>query len=543
MTSTDGVETEDEHLLSDPEKRAARAHTGHSVARFLASVVTFAVCFVLALHAIFGPDIGTAVSRAAEPAEAAAEISRREERREAESLLSSIQRIASREDAPVVAARVAHDPASLGKRDSSKGTSERARKKTTRARARPDASSAKPPNAPEADVTDVTTTPATTTPKPMTLGAPLYLVGAPGDDGEDEQRRADENVARLARAFGEDAVVADVRVLPGVDARRWPSRESLQDTVYALKSVFKVLGGDHRRPDFRLVRDLPWVGAVATRDAKTGKLAAPWTHDVLATPLGSLFSHMRVWQSALDANAKRAFFVENGALSGLRPSHLGVPLVALGAVAANAPADADVVILNQPLFGGVGEDVVSRFADAFGNAIEIRRWRQRGVAGAGAYMFTDAFVSKVFKHVAKHGADAPDAWLLDAMCASDALDARGAFVGFDARDAVAPALRCYKASGVRAGEDGGEERAAGEAPAAAREAGDGDFRDGKKKENVAAVGAETAELRRRIFPHAGDARAEAAREARAYVDARAAEAAKIRAYVEKARIRTTEDTL
>lgn len=540
MTSTDGVETEDEHLLSDPEKRAARAHTGHSVARFLASVVTFAVCFVLALHAIFGPDIGTAVSRAAEPAEAAAEISRREERREAESLLSSIQRIASREDAPVVAARVAHDPASLGKRDSSKGTSERARKKTTRARARPDASSAKPPNAPEADVT---TTPATTTPKPMTLGAPLYLVGAPGDDGEDEQRRADENVARLARAFGEDAVVADVRVLPGVDARLWPSRESLQDTVYALKSVFKVLGGDHRRPDFRLVRDLPWVGAVATRDAKTGKLAAPWTHDVLATSLGSLFSHMRAWQSALDANAKRAFFVENGALSGLRPSHLGVPLVALGAVAANAPADADVVILNQPLFGGLGEDVVSRFADAFGNAIEIRRWRQRGVAGAGAYMFSDAFVSKVFKHVAKHGADAPDAWLLDAMCASDALDARGAFVGFDARDAVAPALRCYKASGVLAGEDGGEERAAGEAPAAAREAGDGDFRDGKKKGNVAAVGAETAELRRRIFPHAGDARAEAAREARAYVDARAAEAAKIRAYVEKARIRTTEDTL
>ena len=95
----------------------------------------------------------------------------------------------------------------------------------------------------------------------------------------------------------------------------------------------------------------------------------------------------------------------------------------------------------------------------------------------------------------------------------------------------------------REGHHGGEERAAGEAPAAAREAGDGDFRDGKKKGNVAAVGAETAELRRRIFPHAGDARAEAAREARAYVDARAAEAAKIRAYVEKARIRTTEDTL
>ena len=76
----------------------------------------------------------------------------------------------------------------------------------------------------------------------------------------------------------------------------------------------------------------------------------------------------------------------------------------------------------------------------------------------------------------------------------------------------------------------------------AREAGDV-ARDGKEKKSVAAVGAETSELRRRMGSRAGDARAEVAREARAYVDARAAEAAKVRAYVEKARIRTTEDTL
>ena len=531
MTSTDGVETEDEHLLSDPEKKAARAHTGHSVARFLASVVTFAVCFVLALHAIFGPDIGTAVSRASEPAEAAAEISRREERREAESLLSTIQRIASREDAPVVAARVAHDPASLGKRDSSKGTSERARKKTN-------ASTAKPPNAPEADVTDVMTTPATTTPKPMTLGAPLYLVGAPGDDGEDEQRRADENVARLARAFGEDAVVADVRVLPGVDARRWPSRESLQDTVYALKSVFKNLGGDHRRPDFRLVRDLPWVGAVATRDAKTGKLAAPWRNDVLATPLGSLFSHMRAWQSAYDAGHEKAFFVENGALSGLRPSHLGVPLVAFPAIAANAPEDFDLVVLNQPLFSGDDGGALKTFADAFGNVVEIRRWRQRGVAGAGAYLFSEGFVKKVFKHVAKHGADAPDAWLLDLMCASDSLDENGVFVGFDARDAREPLLRCYKAAGVVSD---AKEDVSFESESTKRTTTTvGETEDANR---VAAVGAETAEIRKRMRRRESDKRFEAARERRAYVAARAAEAARVRAYVEKAGIRTTQDTV
>ena len=527
MSSTDGVATEDEHLLSDPEKRAERAHTGHSVARFLASVVTFAVCFVLALHFLVGPDI-TAVSRAAEPAEAAAETSRREARREAESLLSSIERVASREErGPVVAARVAPDPASLGKKaiDSDADAEvARAEKRTTPKDARPETSKAKP----------------SSIHSNARLDAPVYLVSAPGDDADAAEARADEIVARLTRAFGEDAVVKHARVLAGVDATRWPGSE-LRETVYALKSVFALLGGDHRRPDFRLVRDLPWVGAVAARDADSGKLAPPWTHDAVAAPLGSLFSHMRAWQSAADAGAKRAFFVENGATTGLRPSHLDVPLAALGAIAERAPEDADVVILNQPLFGDDGADVSARFADADGNAIEIRPWRQRGVAGATAYMFTDTFVAKVFAHVAKHGADAPDAWLLDSMCAADSADETGAFAGFDARGAAAPALRCYKASGVRRsvkrperlGDDAGEERL-----------------DARKDRSVGAVGAETAALRRRMGiraakkkTSAGDARAEAAREARAYVAARTAEAAETRAYVEKAHIRTTEDTL
>ena len=79
-----------------------------------------------------------------------------------------------------------------------------------------------------------------------------------------------------------------------------------------------------------------------------------------------------------------------------------------------------------------GEDVAARSADANGNAIEIRPWRQRGVADASALVFTGQFVMKVFARVAKRGADAPDARLLDSTCASDALDvldATGAFAG------------------------------------------------------------------------------------------------------------------
>ena len=516
MSSTDGVATEDEHLLSDPETRAERAHTGRSVARFLASVVTFAVCFVLALHALFGPDIATAVSRRAEPAEAAAETSRREERREAESLLSSIERIARRDDALESGApRVAHDPASLGRVDVSESAEKISSSSVDATEARPDE-----PETLETPAWDV----------------PLYLVGvSEARDGDgDDRARADENVARLARTFGETATLANVRALDGVDARAWP-REGLKETIDALRSVFDVLSsGDAAKtksntPDLTLLKPLPWVEAVASRDAKTGRLAKPWTDDAVAAPLGRLFSHMRAWQSSSDAGHEKAFFVENGALSGLRPSHLGVPLVAFPAVAANAPNDFDLVVLNQPLFSGDDGAALKTFADARGNVVEIRRWRQRGVAGAGAYLFSEGFVKKVFAHVAKHGADAPDAWLLDAMCASDAMDEEGVFVGFDARDAREPVLRCYKAAGV----------VSSATETVSRE----------DANRVAAVGAETAEIRKRARQKSretkqkSDARLEAAREARAYVDARAVEAARVRAYVEKAGIRTTQDTL
>jgi cell division protein FtsB len=529
MSSTDGVATEDEHLLSDPETRAERAHTGRSVARFLASVVTFAVCFVLALHALFGPDIATAVSRRAEPAEAAAETSRREERREAESLLSSIERIAHRDDALESGARrVAHDPASLGREDVSESA-----EKTSSVAARP----ARP------DEPETLETPA--------WDVPLYLVGvSEAHDGDgDDRARADENVARLARTFGEAATLANVRALDGVDAKEWPN-EGLKETIDALRSVFDVLSsGDAAKtktksntksntPDLTLLKPLPWVEAVASREKKTGRLAKPWTDEAVAPSLGRLFSHMRAWQSAYDAGHEKAFFVENGALSGLRPSHLGVPLVAFPAIAKNAPEDFDLVVLNQPLFSGDASGPLKTFADAFGNVVEIRRWRQRGVAGAGAYLFSEGFVKKVFTHVAKHGADAPDAWLLDLMCASDSLDENGVFVGFDARDAREPALRCYKAAGVVS--DAKDDVSFQSESTRITTTTVGETEDANR---VAAVGAETAEIRKRMRRDERDARFEAARERRAYVDARAAETARVRAYVEKAGIRTTQDTV
>jgi hypothetical protein len=226
------------------------------------------------------------------------------------------------------------------------------------------------------------------------------LVGvSEAHDGDgDDRARADENVARLARTFGEAATLANVRALDGVDAKEWPN-EGLKETIDALRSVFDVLSsGDAAKtntksktktksktntPDLTLLKPLPWVEAVASREKKTGRLAKPWTDEAVAPSLGRLFSHMRAWQSAYDAGHEKAFFVENGALSGLRPSHLGVPLVAFPAIAKNAPEDFDLVVLNQPLFsgddGGAFENVRRRVRERRGDpAVAPARRRGRG---------------------------------------------------------------------------------------------------------------------------------------------------------------------
>ena len=76
-------------------------------------------------------------------------------------------------------------------------------------------------------------------------------------------------------AHGADAVKELVRLVPGVDASKWPV--GLDRAVYALKSVFTTLGGDYLHPDFTLLMKLPWLESLASRDAESGELAPPWT--------------------------------------------------------------------------------------------------------------------------------------------------------------------------------------------------------------------------------------------------------------------------
>ena len=91
-----------------------------------------------------------------------------------------------------------------------------------------------------------------------------------------------------------------------------------------------------------------------------------------------------------------------------------------------------VIVINQPLF--TGGKLFSRFADKDGNAVEMHEWSQEGVAGLGAYLYSDRFVGKIFKHIAENGADMVDAWLIDKMCS------RNAVVGLCTLNPVDPQL-------------------------------------------------------------------------------------------------------
>lgn len=277
---------------------------------------------------------------------------------------------------------------------------------------------------------------------------PMYLLHVPDDPADEARLRAD--LVKLVAAHGVAAVKKNVRLTPTVDATRWP--HDLDRAVYALKSVFDELGGDYREPDLTLVKDLPWIKAVDAR-SKRGKLREPWNGDLVASRVSALFSHMAQWQLARDNGNEHTYVVD--ARDGLNPWLLSVPVGALGSIAHNAPKDYDVVFVNQPLF--TGGRMFSRFPDFDGDTVQLHEWEQAGVVGLGAYLFSDRFVEKVFKHVASHGADDLDWWLVDRMCTADSVNDAGVFVGFDdAKDATRPMLRCYHALGVLdEGENGG----------------------------------------------------------------------------------------
>ena len=402
-------------IADEPEDdgRSKDAATARGVARLLATVIVLGVAVVLALHAFVSPGLDTAPTASVGARDADADA------REVSSLGLRRTMFPQTSGASYVPTDDGHYPvfrprASLGKSNKLDSSTLGQHHDHHSRHHRRDKSSS---------------------PAPTDWVTPTYLISLPGHKTEEDRLEV-----KLVQAHGVEAVSTNIRLVPGVDPNLWP--KGIDRAVYGLKTVFELLGGDYLKPDFNLIANLPWIKSLAARDDE-GRIAPPWDGQ-LTHHVGCLFAHMAQWQLAKDAGNEHTYLLES---DGLNPSLLSIPVGSLGSVARNAPRDYDIVIINQPLF--TGGELFSRFEDKDGYAVEMRHWRQGGVAGLGAYLFSERFVEKIFKHLAERGADMVDAWLLDRMCSHNSLDKNGDFVGFDAPGTVTPALRCYHAVGVQ----------------------------------------------------------------------------------------------
>ena len=270
-----------------------------------------------------------------------------------------------------------------------------------------------------------------------TWHTPMHLIARPRD--VEDRASLKVTLSKLLTSHDVELVSQNVKIAAGVDPKVWP--EGLDRTVYALKSVFKNLGGDYLHPDFTLLKGLDWIEAPNSRDLD-GKIAGAWAP--LERHVGLLFGHFYQWQLAKDAGNEATIIVDT---DGLDPVKLAVPVTSFGAIVDHAPTDFDVILLNA-YSNSTGAHVVDQFPDYKGNTVQMTTWREPGRTGLSTYIISRDFPDKVFKYAALKGAGYFDTWVVDDLCTHNVLNEEGEIVGPTSSAASQPLLNCYHASGV-----------------------------------------------------------------------------------------------
>ena len=270
-----------------------------------------------------------------------------------------------------------------------------------------------------------------------TWHTPMHLIARPRD--VEDRASLKVTLSKLLTSHDVELVSQNVKIAAGVDPKVWP--EGLDRTVYALKSVFKNLGGDYLHPDFTLLKGLDWIEAPNSRDLD-GKIAGAWAP--LERHVGLLFGHFYQWQLAKDAGNEATIIVDT---DGLDPVKLAVPVTSFGAIVDHAPTDFDVILLNA-YSNSTGAHVVDQFPDYKGNTVQMTTWRDPGRTGLSTYIISRDFPDKVFKYAALKGAGYFDTWIVDDLCTHNVLNEEGEIVGPTSSAASQPLLNCYHASGV-----------------------------------------------------------------------------------------------
>lgn len=270
-----------------------------------------------------------------------------------------------------------------------------------------------------------------------TWDTPTHLMARPGSQKDRDDLKV--TLSKLLTNHDVELVSKNVKITASVNPKMWP--EGLDRSVYALKTVFEVLGYDYLHPDFSALKGLDWIEAPNSRDLD-GKIAGAWA--ALSKHVGTLFGHMYQWQLAKDAGNNYTIIVDTG---GLSPSTLGVPVSSFGAIVDHAPEDFDVILLNA--YPGVtGSHTVAEFPDHKGNDLKLSTWTSPGHTGLSSYIISSTFPDRVFEYAAKKGAGYLDSWIVDDLCTHPSCDAAGNIVGLNALTATQPLLKCYCAHGV-----------------------------------------------------------------------------------------------
>jgi len=270
-----------------------------------------------------------------------------------------------------------------------------------------------------------------------TWDTPTHLMARPGSQQDRDDLKV--TLSKLLTNHDVELVSKNVKITASVNPKMWP--EGLDRSVYALKTVFEVLGYDYLHPDFSALKGLDWIEAPNSRDLD-GKIAGAWA--ALSKHVGTLFGHMYQWQLAKDAGNNYTIIVDTG---GLSPSTLGVPVSSFGAIVDHAPEDFDVILLNA--YPGVtGSHTVVEFPDHKGNDLKLSTWNSPGHTGLSSYIISSTFPDRVFEYAAKKGAGYLESWIVDDLCTHPSCDAAGNIVGLKALTATQPLLKCYRAHGV-----------------------------------------------------------------------------------------------
>ena len=270
-----------------------------------------------------------------------------------------------------------------------------------------------------------------------TWDTPTHLMARPGSHKDRDDLKV--TLSKLLTNHDVGLVSKNVKITASVNPKMWP--EGLDRAVYALKTVFEVLGYDYLHPDFSALKGLDWIEAPNSRDLD-GKIAGAWA--ALSKHVGTLFGHMYQWQLAKDAGNTHTIIVDTG---GLSPSTLGVPVSSFGAIVDHAPEDFDVILLNA--YPDVtGSHTVAEFPDHKGHDLKLSTWDSPGHTGLSSYIISSTFPDRVFEYAAKKGAGYLDSWIVDELCTHPSCDAAGNIVGLNALTATQPLLKCYRAHGV-----------------------------------------------------------------------------------------------